>query len=207
MPGGPVEVAAYETLPEAYHTKGYLESRGIRAFVADELTGTWLGIYNRSIGGIRVMVAPEDVDRALAELETLEHGTRGSSAGVPEESEAEPEEEREGTGEEEEGDPSGAAVSTGLSPPEEDVGASAPSGPRTEEDDPGGVRFAVRTRMFAVLCLAAVFLAPFVLFRSYSTPPGVELSARARSVLRQARILSILGVLIFGILFRLMFFR
>jgi tetratricopeptide (TPR) repeat protein len=59
-----VTLGAYSTPLEAQMARGLLETAGIPAFVADENTvgANWL--YSNAVGGVRLQVRAEDVDRA-----------------------------------------------------------------------------------------------------------------------------------------------
>jgi hypothetical protein len=59
-----VTVRIYSTLPEAQVIRSFLEGSGIKAFLPDEFTiqNNWM--WTNAIGGVRVQVAEENVERA-----------------------------------------------------------------------------------------------------------------------------------------------
>lgn len=61
-------VAVFETLPDAQIAVGRLEAEGLSAYLADSnlVQTDWL--YAIAIGGIKVQVAPDDVEQARAIL-------------------------------------------------------------------------------------------------------------------------------------------
>jgi len=61
-------VAAFPSAIEAHAARTKLESEGIDCFVADEHTVGVNPLYANAIGGIRVQVGPEDLERARAAL-------------------------------------------------------------------------------------------------------------------------------------------
>ncbi|MGA2446073.1 MAG: DUF2007 domain-containing protein [Opitutaceae bacterium] len=56
-------VAAYSTLDEAYLAKSRLEGSGIHAGIRDELTASTYWLSSNAIGGVKVEVEDEDLDR------------------------------------------------------------------------------------------------------------------------------------------------
>lgn len=64
----PITVARYDTMPEAHIAMGRLHAEHIDAWLADEhlVQTDWL--YSIAVGGIKLQVNPEDVDRALKVL-------------------------------------------------------------------------------------------------------------------------------------------
>lgn len=56
-------VATYNHPFDADLARGFLETRGISAFVKDENMGSYL-IYNTAIGGVRLQVLEEDFEKA-----------------------------------------------------------------------------------------------------------------------------------------------
>lgn len=63
-----VTIARFSFPYEAYIAKGQLESEGIPAFVADEHTINMNWFYSDALGGVRLQVQHEDVERAQAVL-------------------------------------------------------------------------------------------------------------------------------------------
>lgn len=53
---------------EAYIVQGKLESEGIRTFLKDEMTVQVHNFYSNAIGGVKLQVPEEDVEKALALL-------------------------------------------------------------------------------------------------------------------------------------------
>jgi hypothetical protein len=73
-----VTVATFTTAMDAHLRKNLLEDEGIRAFVADELTGDLLpgaAVY----GGFKVQVAQQDAQRAQQILQAHEWKRSGAS--------------------------------------------------------------------------------------------------------------------------------
>jgi tetratricopeptide (TPR) repeat protein len=64
-----VTIATFSHPPEAYIPKTKLEAEGIWAFVADGDTVTANWLYSNAIGGVKLRVKAEDVERALEILE------------------------------------------------------------------------------------------------------------------------------------------
>ncbi len=63
-----VTIATFSYPTEAYIPKTKLESEGIWAFVADADTVTANWLYSNAIGGVKLQVKKDDVDRAVAIL-------------------------------------------------------------------------------------------------------------------------------------------
>ncbi len=61
------EIASYQNSLTAHFARTRLENAGIRAIVTDEMDATGLGLIE-SGAGIKLRVAPEDAERALAVL-------------------------------------------------------------------------------------------------------------------------------------------
>ncbi|MBV0932635.1 putative signal transducing protein [Marinobacterium weihaiense] len=59
-----VTIARYTYPYEAQIARALLDSEGIRAFVADEQTINMQWLYSDALGGVRLQVAAEDVERA-----------------------------------------------------------------------------------------------------------------------------------------------
>lgn len=59
-------VARYHKTEDAYLFRAYLESEGISAYVFDENVPQLFWHYTIAVGGVRVVVAPEDADAAAA---------------------------------------------------------------------------------------------------------------------------------------------
>ena len=83
MPDPIVTVRRYYTLDEAHIARGFLESEGIRSFLQDQHLVRMDWLYTNAIGGLRLQVAPDDLERASAILaagsapvEPLEMGAR-----------------------------------------------------------------------------------------------------------------------------------
>lgn len=60
-----VTIATFSQPAEAYVLKAKLETEGIWSFVADELTVTTYWLYSNAIGGVKLQVREQDVERAL----------------------------------------------------------------------------------------------------------------------------------------------
>ena len=62
-------IAAFSQPIEAHVLKTKLESEGIRCFIADEnlIGANWL--YSNALGGVKLQVRPDDLDRARAILD------------------------------------------------------------------------------------------------------------------------------------------
>lgn len=56
---------------EAYVIRGRLESEGIRTFLKDEMTVQVHNFYSNAVGGVKLQVPAEDVDRALHILDSV----------------------------------------------------------------------------------------------------------------------------------------
>ncbi len=50
---------------EAYVIRGRLESEGIQTFLKDEMTVQVHNFYSNAVGGVKLQVLTEDVDKAL----------------------------------------------------------------------------------------------------------------------------------------------
>lgn len=59
-----IVVARFSFPHEAYIAKANLESAGIESFIADEHTVNTQWLYSNAIGGVRLMVAEEDLEDA-----------------------------------------------------------------------------------------------------------------------------------------------
>jgi len=64
-----VVVRSYRDLPEALLAKGSLESSGIETFLADENIVRMDWFWSNSMGGVKLMVTPEDFTEATAILD------------------------------------------------------------------------------------------------------------------------------------------
>lgn len=65
----PVVIRRFRDLIEAELAKGRLESAGIPSFVADENIVSIDGFYSNAIGGLRLLVEPQDAQAALTILD------------------------------------------------------------------------------------------------------------------------------------------
>ena len=72
MAGKMVTVATFDMPTEAHLAKGLLEANGLTAFLADELTVGVAWHLSNAIGGIKLQVAENDVERATGILATRE---------------------------------------------------------------------------------------------------------------------------------------
>ncbi len=95
MAGKMVTVATFDMPTEAHLAKGLLEANGLTAFLADELTVGVAWHLSNAIGGIKLQVAENDVERATGILATredrsIETGTELTNVAEMEESEDEP---------------------------------------------------------------------------------------------------------------------
>lgn len=61
---------------EAYVIRGRLESEGIQTFLKDEMTVQVYNFYSNAIGGVKLQVFPEDVDRALSIIDSVKETPR-----------------------------------------------------------------------------------------------------------------------------------
>src|ERR1051326_3218410 len=64
-----VMVRSFRDLPEALLAKGSLDSAGIEAFLADDNIVRMDWFWSNLIGGVKLMVSPEDFDEATAILD------------------------------------------------------------------------------------------------------------------------------------------
>ncbi|ART63390.1 putative signal transducing protein [Kushneria marisflavi] len=65
MSTGPLVTLARVTFPhEAHLLKGLLESRGVTAFIIDEHLMTMQWMWETALGGVKVQVAPRDIEAA-----------------------------------------------------------------------------------------------------------------------------------------------
>ena len=62
--GEPVTIRTFRNIQEAEIVKSALEAGGIEAFIPDENVATLYPAQVLATNGVRVQVAPEDVDRA-----------------------------------------------------------------------------------------------------------------------------------------------
>jgi hypothetical protein len=69
MPVHLVTVAAFDTAAEVDLARNHLEAEGIPTYLADEAAVGWLWAMSNAVGGIKVQVAEENRERALAILE------------------------------------------------------------------------------------------------------------------------------------------
>lgn len=56
---------------EAYVIRGKLESEGIQTFLKDEMTVQVHNFYSNAIGGVKLQVPSEDVERALSIIDSV----------------------------------------------------------------------------------------------------------------------------------------
>ena len=95
MAGKMVTVATFDMPTEAHLAKGLLEANGLAAFLADELTVGVAWHLSNAVGGIKLQVAENDVERAAGILSAREDPSVNEEdefADLPdvEESEADP---------------------------------------------------------------------------------------------------------------------
>ena len=76
-----ITVASFSKPEEAHLLRLRLEAGGVPAFVQDENMVQMDWMYSNAIGGVRVQIAEEDVDRAKEILE--EPGVEPESTGMP----------------------------------------------------------------------------------------------------------------------------
>jgi putative signal transducing protein len=81
---GPVVVASFVGVGEAEVARGMLESQGIPAMLGNQHLVSMFWHYSQATGGIRLMVPPQDAERARALLglhepllESVDEDTRG----------------------------------------------------------------------------------------------------------------------------------
>lgn len=79
MLGRLVTLAAFDNAMRANLVKNQLEAAGIRSVPADEFTASSLWHLSNAIGGIKVQVAEEDLERASHVLDVLEGKRRDDS--------------------------------------------------------------------------------------------------------------------------------
>jgi hypothetical protein len=91
MLGRLITIETYNNAMQASLAKNYLESAGVRCVLADEVavTSGFSGLTN-AMGGIKLQVAEEDMDRACDLLDEIEHH-RSSAEPKPETNPAPPE--------------------------------------------------------------------------------------------------------------------
>lgn len=56
---------------EAYVIRGKLESEGIQTFLKDEMTVQVYNFYSNAVGGVKLQVPSEDVERALSIIDSV----------------------------------------------------------------------------------------------------------------------------------------
>jgi len=69
MPDDLVTVAAFATPVEAGLAKNRLESEGIPVFLNEEATAGWFAFFGPALGGVKIQVAPEHLEKAQEILE------------------------------------------------------------------------------------------------------------------------------------------
>lgn len=70
-----VTIKTYTYPHELYIERGKLESEGISTFLKDEITVQVYNFYSNAVGGVKLQVFPDDVERALEILETVKNNT------------------------------------------------------------------------------------------------------------------------------------
>ena len=68
-----VVLDVFENINEAYFLRSLLAGSGVEAFIPDEYTGNYLPI---AVGGVRLLVRADDVDRARAILDSINREKR-----------------------------------------------------------------------------------------------------------------------------------
>lgn len=63
-----VTLATFDTIAQAHVAKGELEAIGVRAFLTDEETVGMLWHFANALGGVKIQIAEEDSERAVALL-------------------------------------------------------------------------------------------------------------------------------------------
>ncbi|HCC85715.1 MAG TPA: hypothetical protein DEQ06_03810 [Porphyromonadaceae bacterium] len=66
-----ITIKTYTYPHEVYVERGKLESEGIETFLKDETTVQVYNFYSNAVGGIKLQVFSEDVNRALAILDSV----------------------------------------------------------------------------------------------------------------------------------------
>ena len=85
MSTGPLMTLARVTFPhEAHLLKGLLESRGVTAFIIDEHLMTMQWMWETALGGVKVQVAPSDLDTAYEVLTDYQAHRLAESVTQPE---------------------------------------------------------------------------------------------------------------------------
>ena len=95
MAGKMVTVATFDMPTEAHLAKGLLEANGLTAFLADELTVGVAWHLSNAIGGVKLQVAEDDVERAASILaaredRSIEAGAELTDVAEMDESERDP---------------------------------------------------------------------------------------------------------------------
>ncbi len=70
-----VKLTSFDLSQEAYLLRSYLESNGIPSYIFDEHTVGMNLFYAQAIGGIRVMVNQNDLEKAKELLDSFLHAT------------------------------------------------------------------------------------------------------------------------------------
>lgn len=89
MAGKLVTVATFDMPTEAHLAKGLLEANGLEVFLADELTVGVAWHLSNAVGGIKLQVAENDVERATGILAAREDRSIEAGAGLTEVAEME----------------------------------------------------------------------------------------------------------------------
>lgn len=169
-----VEVGRYDNALFAYRLVDVLADAGIEAEVMDENAGSWLPHIGAI--GVRVVVAEEDAERAREAIEADRRAAPATGDAMPTEEEEACERVRGP------GDVRPDAPGAELEPP--------PAAAEIADAE----RWARKTRDIAFVGIGVVLLALVALYRVLGPPRAVRASPRARRDLRQATVLSVLGV-------------
>lgn len=189
-----VEVGRYDNALFAYRLVDVLADAGIEAEVMDENTGSALP-YIGAIG-VRVVVAEEDAGRAWDVIEADRRAPAAEIGASDVEADAIEPDDADGRWPDG-GDEDGADDAAGSR------GDADARPPPTAAEIVEGEIWARKTRDIAFVGLGVIVLAPVALYRVLRPPRAMRASPQALRHLRQARIMSIvgvgIGVLIFGI--------
>jgi hypothetical protein len=179
-------VATFYNVPQAELARNKLTEAGIQCVITDATTITLDWLLANAIGGIKVQVRGEDVDRAAEILGTAPEGPEGTTQAVDEDELARQALEAEREPDEVEEAPTEPADEAAISQPE----AIEPPPPADERD--GYARRLYLTSMFGLL-IPPLFFYSLYLFLNAAFSPG-QLSAQGRWHFR------IGSALLFGVL-------
>jgi len=73
-----ITVASFDNIEQAELLKGQLEHAGIQAFLADAAVVTLNWMYSNAVGGVKVQIHEDDLERAKALLQELDGSADGT---------------------------------------------------------------------------------------------------------------------------------